>query len=86
MAGLVWKKANSYGAWASIIGSASVWIIMEYLYISLPLKMLSYLTAGFVLLIGVTFITSGMSIKDTNYFYKKLRIPVRTDLKIDEIK
>ena len=85
-AGLVWRKANSYGAWASIIGSATVWIVMEYMGASLPVQMLAYLTTGMVLMVGVTVTTSRLPVKNTDSFYKKLRVPVGTDPKLDQIK
>jgi Na+/proline symporter len=84
-AGLVWKKANPAGAWASIIGSIVVWITLEILDVSLPMQMLSYIVAGFLLMILVSFITVKRPAKDIDRFYQKLRTPIGTDAALDVI-
>ncbi|UCH62071.1 MAG: sodium:solute symporter family protein [Fidelibacterota bacterium] len=85
-AGLVWKRANVSGAWASIIGSVTVWITLEMLGASLPVQMLSYIGAGFILLVIVSLLTGKYPSRDTERFYRKLRTPIGADPELDVIR
>jgi Na+/proline symporter len=84
--GLVWKRANVYGAWASIVGSIVLWLVMEIMNVSLPVQMLTYICAGFILMIAVTFLTKNRPCKNTEEFYLKLRTPVGVNPELDVIK
>jgi Na+/proline symporter len=85
-AGLVWKRANAYGAWASIIGSIAAWIVLDILGFSLPVQMLLYIGVGVGLVILVSILTSSKSTKDTGGFYRKLRTPIGENPQMDVIK
>lgn len=84
-AGLIWKRANAYGAWASIIGSIGAWILLDLLGFSLPVQMLSYIGIGVGLVILVSLLTSKKPAKDTNAFYRKLRTPIGENPQLDII-
>ena len=84
-AGLVWRRANAYGAWASIIGSFLVWIVAELAGLGLPTQMMAYIAAGFVLVwLGSSF-TAGSSATDTDLFYHKLHTKIGDDADLDVI-
>jgi Na+/proline symporter len=84
-AGLIWKRANAYGAWASIIGSIVAWLLLDLLGFSLPLQMLLYIGIGVSLVIIVSILTSKLPTKDTDGFFQKLRTPVGADPQLDTI-
>lgn len=84
-AGLVWRKANVYGAWASIGGSVVLWLITEFIKVDLPVQMMIYITGGFVLMIVVSYLTRELPIKETEKFYKKLRTPIGLNPQLDII-
>lgn len=85
--GIIWKRANSYGVWASLISS-----ILLSLYIgdftpwSLKLnyeyQILTYLPAGLISLIIFSLLTKSEDEKKINEFYTMLHTPVGEEYKL----
>lgn len=84
-AGLVWRGANAYGAWASITGSVFVWGLAELLGLALPQQMMAYIATGLILVWLVSRLTAGRSVKDTEFFYRKLHTPIGSVPELDNI-
>jgi Na+/proline symporter len=74
--GVVWRRANSIGAWTSVVVTASLALITKSLGWSLEYQALLYLPAGFLSLIVASALTKPESDTQLNEFYTLLHTPI----------
>ncbi|HEX2490987.1 MAG TPA: hypothetical protein VHR27_16375, partial [Blastocatellia bacterium] len=75
-AGIVWARANSSGAWASLIGSTAVFLTAWLLRWTEAWQMLASLLVGFALVIIVSLMTRPESADRLQRFFTLLHTPV----------
>lgn len=80
--GVVWRRANSAGAWASLIVTASVALLTKSMGWSLEYQATLYLPLGFLSLIVVSALTNPESEAKLNEFYALLHTPVGEEEKL----
>jgi len=88
--GMLWRRANSTGVWASVIGTMTVYIFCKLLLpafwgIELPHAYLIavYLPVSFVLMIVGSLLSARMSEEKLNAFYARVHTPVNTNRQED---
>jgi Na+/proline symporter len=87
-AGIVWARANSSGAWASLIGSATVFLTAWLLRWAEAWQMLASLLVGFALVIIVSLMTRPEPADRLQRFFTLLHTPVGEEgnLELAELK
>jgi Na+/proline symporter len=75
-AGIVWARANSSGAWASLIGSTAVFLTAWLLRWTEAWQMLASMLVGFALVIIVSLLTRPEPADRLQRFYTLLHTPV----------
>ena len=87
---MLWRRANSKGVWASVIGTMTVYIFCKLLLpifwsIELPHAYLIavYLPVSFVLMIVGSLLSARMSEEKLNAFYARVHTPVNTNRQED---
>jgi Na+/proline symporter len=90
-AGVIWRRANRYGAWASIAGAGAVLLLTSNqtlfgISLGAPLPMAEqiawYLSVGFAAMIVVSLLTPQESETMLNKFYTVLHTPVGQEQKL----
>src|SRR5262245_34589001 len=74
--GIIWPRATSAGAWASIIGSSAMWLIARELKWGQGGQLLSALLVGFALSIFVSLLTHPESADRLQRFFALMHTPV----------
>lgn len=83
--GVIWKKANRYGAWASSLSMAAVSLYANHvLHWSLPHQIALYLPVGFILMWVVSYFTKPEPAEKLNQFYTLLDTPVGKEQRLKE--
>lgn len=82
--GVLWRRANRWGAWASIVGAGGVLLVNTFAGLELPLaeQMAWYLSIGFGAMIVVSFFTPPESKEMLDKFYTVLYTPVGEEEKL----
>ncbi len=75
-AGIIWARANSYGAWASIIGSSATFYLTRTLGWTQGPQLLAALLVGFSLVIVVSLLTPPEAADRLQRFFALLHTPV----------
>src|SRR5690606_2311006 len=73
---IFWRRANRYGAWASVVITAVVSVATTNLGWDFPTQVAVYLPVGFLTLVGVSLLTPPESELALNTFYSLLNTPV----------
>ena len=73
---VIWRRANRYGAWASVIVTALLSLLTTHLGWSFPAQVALYLPAGFLSLVVVSVLTPREPESALNAFYSLLNTPV----------
>ena len=73
---IFWRRANRYGAWASVIVTAALSLVTDNLGWSFPAQVILYLPAGFISLVVVSYLTRPEPERALNVFYSLLNTPV----------
>lgn len=73
---IFWRRANRYGAWASVIVTAALSLVTDNLGWSFPAQVILYLPAGFLSLVVVSYLTRPEPERALNVFYSLLNTPV----------
>jgi Na+/proline symporter len=74
--GVIWPRATAKGAWASIIGSSTMFFIAQRIGWGQGGQLLSALIVGFVLAVAVSFLTQPESADRLQRFFALLHTPV----------
>jgi Na+/proline symporter len=74
--GIIWPRANSKGAWASVIGSSAMFFVAQRLHWKQGGQLLSALLVGFALAIVVSLLTRPESADRLHRFFTLLHTPV----------
>ena len=83
--GVIWRRCNSYGAWAGVVGSASLWYLSRFVWgWELAQQFTLYIVGGFVMLIVVSLLTPRMKKEQLDTFYTVLHTPVGEEHKLRE--
>lgn len=82
--GVMWRRANRYGAIAAVVTSATVALITGPLWFNLPyeLQLALYLPSGFLMMIIVSLVTRSEPETQLNKFYTLLHTPVGEEAKL----
>ena len=82
-AGILWRRANGFGAWAGILGSTAIWAITnEYLGLELQEQVVWYLLGGVSALIIVSKLSPAQPKERLDKFYAFLHTPVGDEQKL----
>jgi Na+/proline symporter len=81
--GIIWPRANRYGAWASIIGSSATFFIAQRIGWGQGGQLLSALIVGFVLAIVVSLVTQPESADRLRRFFALLHTPVGEEANLE---
>lgn len=81
---IVWRRANRYGAWTSMLVAAVLAFGTEALGWSFPAQVALYLPVGFICMIVVSALTKPEPTSDLNAFYSLLRTPVGEEGRLRE--
>ncbi len=83
--GIIWKKANRYGAWTSAVTMAVLSIYTgNFLNWPLPNQILLYLPVGIVVFIVISLLTKPESSEQLRQFYMLLDTPVGKESRLRE--
>lgn len=87
--GIIWKRANRYGAWASIVVTSAIAFYTGDTFswcLNFPLeyRIAFYLPAGFISLIIVSYLTKPESESQLKKFFTLLHTPVGEEYKLKE--
>ena len=84
--GVIWKKANRYGAAASIIVMSSIAIITGPWILKIPFEyqIALYLPAGFIVMIVTSLLTKSEPEEKLNEFFALLHTPVGEEYKLKQ--
>jgi len=74
--GIIWPRATAAGAWASIIGSTSTWLIARNAGWQVGGQLLSAMLVGFALAIIVSFLTRPEPAERLRRFFALMHTPV----------
>ncbi len=83
--GVVWKKANRYGAIASVLSMAGVSALTHYIFgWTLPYQILAYLPVGIVVMWAVSYFTRPEPKDKLRQFYMLLDTPVGEEQRLKD--
>lgn len=83
--GVIWKRANRYGAWASALAMGGISIYTaNILGWSFPAQIAAYLPAGVILMLVVSWLTRPEPEKNLQQFYTLLDTPVGQEARLRE--
>ncbi|HKJ68738.1 MAG TPA: sodium:solute symporter family protein [bacterium] len=83
--GVVWKKANRYGAIASVLSMAGVSAITNYIFgWTLPYQILAYLPVGIIVMWVVSYFTRPEPKEKLRQFYMLLDTPVGEEQRLKD--
>lgn len=81
---IFWRRANRYGAWASVAVTVVLSILTDNLGWGFPAQAALYLPAGFLSLVIVSLVTKPEPESALNVFYSLLRTPVGEERRLRE--
>lgn len=79
---IVWRRANRYGAWASVLVSAGLALVTNALGWSFPAQVALYLPAGFLAMVVVSLLTRPEPRAALDAFYSLLNTPVGEEARL----
>lgn len=83
--GVVWKKSNRYGAWASALTMAAISVVTgNILGWTLPYQILAYLPVGIVVMWLVSYLTPSEPEEKLRQFYMLLDTPVGEEQRLKD--
>lgn len=83
--GVIWKRANRYGAWSSALAMGVISIYTgNFLDWSFPAQIAAYLPAGLILMVVVSWLTKPEPVKSLQQFYMLLDTPVGREVRLRE--
>src|SRR5690625_999298 len=74
--GIVWRRANRYGAWASMVTAAVIAFVLETMGVGFAAQVAVYLPASLLVMIVASLLTPSEDEGRLNAFYSLLRTPV----------
>lgn len=74
--GIIWPRANRYGAWASTIGSALVYFLLLARGLSNAWASLASLIFGFISIVVVSYLTRPEDSRSQERIFRYLKVPV----------
>jgi Na+/proline symporter len=74
--GIIWSRANRYGAWASTIGSALVYFLLLARGFSNAWSSLASLIFGFISIVVVSWLTRPEDSRSQERIFRYLKVPV----------
>jgi Na+/proline symporter len=91
--GIVWKRGTTAGAWASVIGTFLVWLVMEItmrgcfenVYVFNATEFLVCIPVGFGLFIMFSRLSKPEDCAKLDHFYTRLRTPIGTNPELDAL-
>jgi SSS family solute:Na+ symporter len=84
-AGIIWARANSRGAWASLVGSTTVFLTAWLLRWTEAWQMLASLLVGFALVIIVSLATRPEPADRLRRFFTLLHTPVGEEKNLERV-
>lgn len=81
---IFWRRANRYGAWASVLVTALLAVVTANLGWSFPAQVALYLPVGFLSLVVVSLLTRPEPEAALNVFYSLLNTPVGEERRLRE--
>jgi len=81
---ILWRKANRYGAWASMLVTASLSFTTDAMGWSFPEQVALYIPVGFAVMILVSYFTKSEPKEQLDMFYSLLNTPVGDEAKLTE--
>ncbi|MEL6611485.1 MAG: hypothetical protein AAFQ53_05290, partial [Bacteroidota bacterium] len=81
---IFWRRANRYGAWASLVAASACAAVTTALGWSFPAQIALYLPVGIACMVGASLVTPPEDEAALNTFYSLLRTPVGEEAQLRE--